>query len=119
MDPVSYSAMEAARRGHDTFVNMKPCKWGHPAPRVCRMDSGACVQCYELRKRKAVRPGIAAAAAAAEALSAILAEGSGIKMQRVEAALVRTAKLIGSGQLQYESLVAFLEAMCPTCGDSP
>lgn len=114
MTTVSYSAMEAAHNGHDTFINMKPCKWGHPAPRLCRRDSGACVECYEMKKSKGLRLGTAAGLACSAAMKSILDRtGSGVAMKAAESALVRTARLLSSGELKTESLVALLDALCP------
>lgn len=111
MAEVSYSAMEAAQNGHDTFLSMKPCKWGHPPPRKCRRDSGACVQCYELRKRGTshLKIGAMASSACTSALQLIVDRGSGVEMQAAERALVRAAEMLGSGAISHAQLTAALD----------
>ena len=113
-DTPSYTAMEAALRGHDTFLSMKPCKWGHKAPRRCRKDSGACVECYEMRKASGgsqLKFGVTSGSACTEALKAVFARtGRQADVVAAEAALVRIIELVGSGHIPAESLTGLADA---------
>ncbi len=114
----SYTAMEAALRGHDTFLSLKPCKWGHKPPRRCRKDSGACVECYEVRKANKVNQlkfGVEASSACEQALKAVFARaGRQAEVAAVEAALVRVVELVGAGRMSAESLTCLVEAFGST-----
>ncbi len=106
----SYSAMEAAQNGHNTYLSMKPCKWGHQPPRKCRRDSGACVACYESKRVggvNQVKIGVAASTACVKALSAVLAKsGSSMELKAAESALISAADALNSGALSAKQLAA-------------
>ncbi len=106
----SYSAMEAAQNGHSTYISMKPCKWGHQPPRKCRRDSGACVECYEMKRvggSKELRFGTAIIPLISDTLRAVLAAtGSGADMKAAERALASAAEALKSGQLNSAQVAA-------------
>ena len=111
MTNLAPNAVEAAQRGQKEFRSSKPCKYGHLGRR--RVDSGACVDCYELKKSsaKVFSPGTKSAAAIAQSLSVVLARGSGYDASLCEGVLIRVAQIFEKAAMTAAGVSAALNAV--------